>query len=227
MSQQLPLPVKLDDYAVFTTFLVDRNTTAVSHLESLCATSGGVGAWLWGAAASGKTHLLQAVCERAGNQAAYLPLIDLKPVGPDVLSGMSDRAFVCLDDVDSVAGDPDWERALFNLFEAVTASASTIVVTAKGPQRQIPFSLADLASRYSLLPAFRVHALDDEGRLQALMLRARHRGLELPEETARFLAARARRDMASLHALLDRLDDQALVAQRRLTIPFVRDVLRR
>ena len=65
------------------------------------------------------------------------------------------------------------------------------------------------------------------GACEALVLRARHRGLELPEETARFLASRARRDMASLHALLDRLDDQALVAQRRLTIPFVKDVLRR
>ena len=226
MSEQLPLPVKLDDYAVFDTFLPDGNTTAVAHLQALSATPGSIGAWLWGAASSGKTHLLQAVCERAGDEAAYLPLNDLQPVGPSMLTGMSDRAFVCLDDVDAVAADADWQRALFTLFEAATAAGSKIVATAKGPQRQLPFSLADLASRFSLLPAFRIRALDDDGRVRALVLRARHRGLELPEETARFLATRARRDMASLHALLDRLDERALAAQRKLTIPFVRDVLR-
>ena len=62
--------------------------------------------------------------------------------------------------------------------------------------------------------------------MAALQLRASHRGLELPEDTARYLMTRSRRDMQSLYALLDRLDLEALRAQRRLTIPFVRDVLR-
>ena len=59
-----------------------------------------------------------------------------------------------------------------------------------------------------------------------LQLRAQHRGLELPDETAAYLIRRSRRDMASLYGLLDKLDLEALRAQRRLTIPFVRDVLK-
>jgi DnaA family protein len=70
-----------------------------------------------------------------------------------------------------------------------------------------------------------VEPLDEAGRVQALKLRARHRGLELPDDTARFLLSRSRRDMTSLYRLLDKLDAEALIAQRRLTIPFVRDVL--
>jgi len=72
---------------------------------------------------------------------------------------------------------------------------------------------------------FHVQGLDDEQRIGALQLRARHRGLELPGETARYLLKRSKRDMASLYRLLDKLDLEALRAQRRLTIPFVRDVL--
>jgi DnaA family protein len=56
-------------------------------------------------------------------------------------------------------------------------------------------------------------------------LRARHRGLELPDDTAKFMLSRSRRDMASLYRLLDKLDTEALIAKRRLTVPFVRDVL--
>jgi DnaA family protein len=61
--------------------------------------------------------------------------------------------------------------------------------------------------------------------MAALQLRAEQRGLELPPETARYLLTRERRDMGSLRALLDRLDREALRAQRRLTVPFVRGLL--
>ena len=63
-------------------------------------------------------------------------------------------------------------------------------------------------------------------RAQALQLRATHRGLDLPDETASYLLSRSRRDMASLYDVLDVLDEEALRAQRRLTVPFVRDVLK-
>jgi DnaA family protein len=77
------------------------------------------------------------------------------------------------------------------------------------------------------LPVFRVEPLDEAGRVQALRLRASQRGLELPDDTARFLLNRSRRDMTSLYRLLDTLDTEALIAQRRLTIPFVREVMQR
>ena len=55
---------------------------------------------------------------------------------------------------------------------------------------------------------------------------ARLRGLELPDETWQWLQRRLPRDMRSLYELLDTLDEAALAAQRRLTVPFIRDVLR-
>ena len=55
--------------------------------------------------------------------------------------------------------------------------------------------------------------------------RAAQRGFELPEETLRYLQRRLPRDMRSMCELLDALDDAALAAQRRLTIPFIREVI--
>ena len=59
----------------------------------------------------------------------------------------------------------------------------------------------------------------------ALRSRAAQRGLELPEETAEYLLRRMPRDLASLYGVLDKLDEASLMAQRRLTVPFIRDVL--
>jgi DnaA family protein len=156
----------------------------------------------------------------------YLPL-DSVSAGPGVLDGLSTRALICIDDLDSVAGDADWEFALFDLANQLFDRGGELLVSAAMPPRECPIALADLASRLARLPVFRLQPLDDGQRVAALKLRAGHRGLDLPDETARYLIRRSPRDMASLYTLLDRLDSEALRAQRKLTVPFVRDVLQR
>jgi len=222
---QLVLPLRLADHAVFASFLHDGNETLVATLAGIAAGEGGQGCWLWGAVATGKTHLLQAVCGRAGDQSVYLPLETLAEAGPGMLVGLAARDLVCIDDVDKVAGDKHWEVALFNLFNELQEVGGQLIVSAGAAPRECNFELADLASRMSRLPVFQVRPLDEQQRVAALQLRARHRGLELPDETAAYMLKRSRRDMASLYGLLDKLDLEALRAQRRLTIPFVRDVL--
>ncbi len=222
---QLALPLQLADHAVFASFLAGDNDTLVATLVDLSAGNVGDGCWLWGAAATGKTHLLQAVCDAAGDRSVYLPLDMLDVAGPGILEGLESRDLVCIDDVDRVAGDADWEHALFVFYNALHEAGGKLVVAAASAPRESGFLLADLSSRMSKLPVFQLRALSDEQRVSALQLRARHRGLELPDDTAAFMLRRSRRDMASLYDLLDRLDLEALKAKRRLTIPFVRGVL--
>ena len=222
---QLALPLKLQDHAVFESFLPAGNETLVAFLENLVSMGRGPGAWIWGNASTGKTHLLQAVCERAGDRTQFVPLNDLKAAGPEILSGLEARQIVCLDDIDVVVGEPEWELALFALANQLTDLDGVLVCAAQSSPRESGIELADLASRLARLTTFQLRELDQGARIDALTLRARHRGLELPEDTANYLLNRSRRDMASLYALLDRLDSEALKAQRRLTIPFVREVM--
>lgn len=225
---QLVLPLRLADHAVFASFYDRGNESLVATLTEIArgvADREGHGCWLWGELATGKTHLLQAVCDRAGDRAVFAPLSMFAAAGPAVLEGLASRELVCVDDIEHVVGDPGWETALFDLCNQLVDAGGQLIVAASTTPRECRIMLPDLVSRLSRLPVFHVHALDDEQRVGALQLRARHRGLELPAETARYLLKRSRRDMASLYELLDKLDLEALRAKRRLTIPFVRDVL--
>ena len=222
---QLALPLQLADHAVFASFLDAGNETLVATLASLADGDSSSGAWLFGKPATGKTHLLQAVCDRAGDRSIYLPLSMLAEAGPGILEGLADRPIVCIDDIDQVAGDADWELALFNFYNELSENGGCLIVAAASAPRESGYELADLASRLSRLAVFQVRTLDEAQSMAALQLRARHRGLDLPDETAAYLMKRSRRDMASLYELLDKLDLEALRAKRRLTIPFVRDVL--
>jgi DnaA family protein len=222
---QLALPLKLADHAVFASFLDTGNESLVATLAGIASGVSAHGCWLWGAQATGKSHLLQALCAAAGDRAAYVPLSIFGNAGPEALEGLASRELICIDDVDIVVGHTAWEIALFALSNQIFDAGAQLVITADSAPRGCAIELADLKSRFATLPVFQVHALDEDASISALQLRSRHRGLELPDETARYLLKRSRRDMASLYAVLDRLDSEAMRAKRRLTIPFVRSVL--
>jgi DnaA family protein len=226
--KQIPLPVKLRDTATFGTFQSGANGVAVAYLRTLGRRTSGAGAWLWGPAGCGKSHLLQAVCAESaehGHLAAYLPMGQFGPMGREALEGWSGYAIVAMDQVERVVGDPDLETALFTLYNDLSESGAALLAATNAPPSALAFVLPDLRSRLAAGAVFQILPLDEADALAALQRRAQARGLELPAETARYLLHRVPRDMASLCDWLDRLDLASLAAMRRLTVPFVREVL--
>jgi len=224
---QLVLPLQLQDHAVFENFWSAGNDELVTYLIELSGNSAGPGCWIWGASATGKTHLLQAICDRSGDRSVYLPFDIAIEAGPEALEGLENRQFICLDDIDLITGISQWERALFELYNQALDSGGILIISASATARECGFELKDLESRFMRLPPFYVQPLADSDRVKALQLRASIRGLDLPQETANYLLTRSKRDMTSLYALFDRLDLEAFRAKRRLTIPFVKTVLER
>jgi DnaA family protein len=227
--QQLPLGVRLPDRALFESFLPGRNTEALAHARSIAAGEARGVTWLSGPGGAGKTHLLQAICAAAGARAraGYVPLKQVAHLGAEVLDGLGQLACLCLDDLGSVAGDLVWERRLFGLVHESEEAGGALVVAANAPPALLHWALPDLGSRCAAGAVFALRALEEAEQQAALALRARLRGLELPEETWQWLRRRYPRDMRRLYELLDTLDEAALAAQRRLTVPFIRDVLKR
>lgn len=226
-SHQLPLAVGLDDHARFSTFLEGPNEIAVSQLRMLPATSVAV-TWIWGPSGTGKSHLLQAACAAAsenGMTGTYVPLAGWRSLQPGILEQEGHARLLCVDDVDKIAGQPGWEQALFRAFNEITQAGGTVLAAASASPQAVAFRLADLKSRLAGGPTFRLQHLSDNQRIAALQLRARHRGLELSDEVGEWLLKRVPRDMGSLYKLLDTLDLESLAAGRRLTIPFVRQIL--
>ena len=94
---QLVLPIRLADHAVFDSFYGNGNEALLATLLDLASGSredGDYGCWIWGAASTGKTHLLQAVCDRAGDRSVYIPLSMFAPAGPAILEGLASRELV-------------------------------------------------------------------------------------------------------------------------------------
>jgi DnaA family protein len=226
--QQLPLSVRIRDRAVFGTFLPARNTQAVDHLALVAGGHLFETTWISGPHGAGKTHLLQAVCVQASEsaQAAYYPMRDLASLGTGVLEELPQLACLCIDDVDAITGKRDWERALFVVLRDMQERGARLVMSAEVPPALIQWSLPDLGSRCAASAVFQLRALDEDEQQEALKLHARVRGVELPEDAARWLQRRFPRDMRTLYHLLDTLDEASLVAQRRLTVPFIRSVLK-
>lgn len=225
--QQLPLGVQLRERATFSTFVTGSNVEALARLQGITARRERAVLWLWGAEGSGRTHLLQAACAAAplGSRVAYLPLRDLGEATIDFLGGALGVELLCLDDVDSVIGTPSIEQALFIAYRRIEEQGGRIIATASGAPAALRWGLADIGSRFGAAEIFQIRALDESGQHEALRLRATQRGLELPDETARYLLRRFPRDMRSLGKLLDDIDVASLTAQRRLTVPFVREIL--
>lgn len=224
VNTQLPLPVKLRDQALFRSFYGGPNEELVRNIQEL-GSSGERIAWIWGEAGTGKTHLLQAACADADN-AAYIPLKEFLAAGAQALKGYERYALICLDDIEEVAGNPDWERALFNLYVYLhTEDSGLFLIASTLAPTQIDISLDDLRSRLLSGPVYRLQPLQENELIEAITLRAWERGLKLPNKSAVFLLQHFQRDMPALCALIDRLDTASLVHQRRITIPFINQTI--
>jgi DnaA family protein len=225
--RQLTLGVQLKERATFASFLTARNQELVAHLCHLAAATPAGATWIAGPHTAGKSHLLQAVCAAvpAGKRAAYLPLETLLPFGPGTLDGAELLDVACYDDVQTIAGLPQWEQRLFSLWQQALERNTTMLFAARENPAHVDFELPDLKSRLASSAVFAVRELNDSEQIEALNLRAHLRGFELPADTARYLQRRYPRDMRTLCEILDTLDDAAFAAQRRLTVPFIRDVI--
>lgn len=226
--KQLPLSVTFREDAVFNDFLPGDNARTVGALRHALARLDDQLLYLWGAPGSGLSHLLQASIhelQTQGLEGVYLPLVECLDYGPDALEGLDELDVVALDDIDLIAGRPDWEEAVFHLFNRLRDTGRVLMVTSHASPLHQAIELPDLKSRLSWGLAFQVQPLSDEQKMDWLIWKARRRGLTLEPDVAAFLINRVARSMNVLVEAFDKLDQHSLAEKRRLTIPFVKSVL--
>jgi DnaA family protein len=225
VSAQLPLALSLRHPPALDDFVAGRNGVVLSALRDALGPGGEPLVFLSGPAGCGRSHLLMGQCaaaEQRGMRSLYLPLATREGLTPEMLEGLEAVDLLACDDVHAIAGDGDWEQALFGLFNRCRECGTRMLFSADRGPAALAIALADLRSRLSWGLTLALQPLDDEGRLALLEALARRHGLPLPGEVARYLLERTGRHPRDLLATVQRLDRASLAEHRRLTIPFVR-----
>jgi len=167
---------------------------------------------LWGEAGSGKTHLLRASAASYSDAAS----------DPDLARLDESQLAHAVDNVELLS--ESGQIALFNLFNRLRAAGGRLLTAVSKPPLQLAVR-EDLRTRLGQGLIYRLQALTDDEKIEALKSQADERRLNLPTEALEYLLARAPRDMRSLSALLTALDRYSLEHKRAITLPLLREVL--
>jgi len=227
-SPQIPLQLEPRRPDRLADFVAGPNAGVLASVESLLDEPGG-SLFISGPDGSGKSHLLNALCHLArerGLAAFYIALSKLPEEASASLEGLRVLDLVCVDDLDSVAGNPTWEKALFACFNEIRAANGRLLVSSKKPLSKLELFLPDLASRLAWGVRQNLQLPDDEGKLEILKQRANTLRIEVPEEVQSYLIKRGKRDMTSLLQTLEQLKDVAFAEKRKITVPMARRILR-
>lgn len=225
--KQLTLRISPQEIYRLDNFLFSDETLREA-VDEFCQGEGHGFLYICGVPGSGKTHLCLAIAEtiQQHTSVAYLNFNELRDTAePNALMSLMHADVICCDDVEAIAGDNAWQEALFHAFNELRLQQKRLLIMAENPPAQSTITLADLRSRLATGLVFQLAMMDDDLKQQALILQAQSRGLILSEEVAQYLLRHYGRDMPSLINVLQTLDNASLQAQRRLTIPFVKEVM--
>lgn len=196
-------------------FVAGRNTELLSIIRQLLTTNErGRHLYIWGEAGAGRTHLLRAaigIAAASGLEARY------------ACGEVPEAArVVAVDDADIL--DEGAQIALFSLFNRMRESGGLLLTSGNAAPVHLKVR-DDLRTRLGWGLVYQVHALSDAEKAQALRQHAQARGFELTEEVTNYLLRHGRRDLPSLLATLDALDQLCLRLKRAASVPLLKEVM--
>jgi DnaA family protein len=183
---------------------------------------------IYGAKDSGKTYLLQALCNQFNNQGKssfFLPMRQAIELSVDILDSLENIELVCIDGIESLVGNKAWEIGLFNLINRSFNSNNRLIFTSAKNIDGMNFELKDLDSRLRKIQSHELHSLADDDILSALKHIANLRSIELGSKEAQYLLTYADRNISDLVKILESLDQLSMEMKRKITIPLIKEVI--
>lgn len=226
LENQLPLEIVTPSHQTLDNFCWHGNEVLQNQLQLSLKQQGERFYYIWGKPGVGKSHLLQALSHVQAGQAIYLPLTQLHEYGTGILEDLDLLNIICLDQIEAISGSPSLEEALFHLYNRIRDNQSTtLIISGQHPVNQLPIELPDLSSRIAWGLSFHLQELDEAHKLMVLEQQAHAKGFELPPQVSKYLLTHCARDLHQLSTIIETLDKASLAAQRKLTVPFVKDIL--
>ena len=221
--QQLIFPWTKKSVATFDHFYMDD--------QNLCAKDALLkedDLFLYGIAGTGKTFLLQSLCNHYTNYqktSLYIPLNDVKEYGASFLDSLEELDLICIDQIDSIAGDDIWEVAIFNLINNCLTSKCRLIFCSRLNPSSINFSLKDLFSRIKRIDHIELLPVSENNLRDAIRFITDLRSLEIGDTEIDYLMTHSTRSITNIIEIIDELDLLSLKLKRRITIPLIKEFI--
>ena len=224
------IPFKFDNFKKrdFDSFFQGENKDLLYFLNTMIKTRCNNSIYIWGPQGTGKTHLLQAACKQANEMdwhVTYIPLEQYRDFSIDILDGLGKLDLVCIDDLEFIIDNIEWQQRVTLLFNEIRDNKNSIIISSKISPNNIKIDLDDLKSRLVWGHVFKIKAADDELKIKILKKEANERSFNLNDDVVEFLIRRSNRDLTSLIEILDEIDRSSLAAKRKITVPFVKELI--
>ena len=224
--KQLTFPWNKSFHSSFEGFYIDpKNKQLISILENISINEN---MYIYGLKNSGKTYLLQSLCNKYSKNdksSLFLPLMDVTKYGVEIIDSIENMDLVCIDGLEAVSQNKEWEIGLFNLINNAQQTGCRLVFTSSSEEGAINFSLADLDSRIRKFQSHEIFPISDDHLLKALKKTTNLRSISLGEKEAQYLITYTKRNIADLTIILESLDQLSMENKRRITIPLIKELL--
>ena len=227
---QLIFPFQINQKASFENFFCSPdNAELITRLNDLVVNKNADELIINGAAGSGKSFLMQAICNElssSGKQFAFMPMSKAINMGVEIFQNLASLDAVCIDDLELILSKGEWEIALFNLINECQQSGCSMILSLGGNQSLEEIAqLPDLLSRIKRMEFMKLQAVQDEFLNQALDFVSQQLDINLEKTELEFLLKHQTREFSFLVDNLITLDKQAASLKRKITIPLIKETL--
>ena len=200
-----------------------------SHLLSLLKDSDFLDdLFIYGTKESGKTFLLQAMCNSyssVSKLSLYIPLKKVMNYGVEIFESLENIDLICIDGIEEVISKIEWEKAIFNLINKALISETRLILTSSKDLKSLNFSLPDLESRIRKIQSYELYPINDKDILDALKYISKLTSINLGDKEARYLVTYSQRNISNLVHILESLDQLSMEMKRKITIPLIKEVI--
>ena len=200
-----------------------------SHLVSILKdTNFSDDLFIYGTKESGKTFLLQALCNSYSSMSKsslYIPLHKVMNYGVEIFESLENMNLICVDGIEEVISKIEWEKAIFNLINKALISKSRLILSSSQDLKSLNFALPDLESRIRKIQSFELYPINDKDIFDALKYISKLTSINLGDKEAKYLVTYSQRNISNLVQILESLDQLSMEMKRKITIPLIKEVI--
>ena len=217
LSKQLLLNLRTiplmgrEDYIVSKT-----NKEAVTWLD-IWPNWPSIGFIVCGPSGSGKSHMAAALKTLSNGL-----IIEAKDLSENKLNNLSKNKCLIIEDIDRFKS----ENLLLHIYNMLTERRHKLMITSNTPIANIDFKLPDLKSRLNSMTQINIGLPDDELLTNLIIKQFTDRGVLVEFEAINYLIKRIDRSFESIAKLVSAIDASSLEKSKKITIPFIKKVLK-